>query len=101
MGIEILLIFICSALLGYQGLSIYGIVNGLNRITLTSLDSNNLLMIIGLKVSQWGVLLGIVGIMICIVCYLECRKNENKNDFSKSYLTIIFFYILFSALSVL
>lgn len=89
--IEVIVIAVESIFLFIQGILINGYISGFDsQITLPNINENIVMWIIGLKVSSWGILLGIIGFILILGGLIENKvaKKADDDDTSKKFYII-------------
>ena len=88
-----ILFFILSVYLLYQGLCYYGILN-YNMLVIDKFSDNSFLAIIRLVLSNYAIMIGILGLAItfCLVVMILKGKLEDL----KSFIGLLVFYLLMS-----
>lgn len=92
MGIvEILILFVESVFLFIQGLLVYGYVGDTaQHLMISSLDSNIVCWMIGMRISSWGIILGILGTVIILASLIENKVSKKTDeDVSKKYYILV------------
>ena len=101
--IEIVVMLCMSGFLTYQGLCVTGIVTNMPRLSIKYLDTNSIVAwMTGLKVSSFGIALGILGIVAIIGSIAEVKllKDEDETH-SKFTIIALISYLILCILSIL
>lgn len=102
--IEIIVIAVESLFLFIQGLLINGYIDGFDsQLTLPIFSDNIILWIISLKVSIWGIFLGLIGAVLIIGGIIENKvaKKIDEDTSKKFYIIACVVYFILCLCTIL
>lgn len=90
-----------SLFLLFQGACYFGLINH-SMLMFPKFETNNYLILVQTELGKYGLILGVLGLIMAIIIAFDVIKTKDDEDvkLSKSYWVLLFFYALIALFTV-